>query len=349
MSNPRPYRRIATEEAFSVLEVNQALREWAAAADPAEPDQDFLDFVFTHESPAVHRVLRRLLDVGSERLEIMDANDVDVHLLLMTMPGVQPLPASSAVPLAQLANDRLASMISRHPGRFAGLAAVAPQDPKAAAAEISRAVTELGLNGAVINSHTDSEYLDEPKYWPILEAAEALGTPLYIHPRSPGSQMAAAFEKYGLYTGIWGFQADTGLHAVRLILGGVLDRFPRLQVVLGHLGEGLPFWLYRLDVVHPMRVSHRPRPALSLTPSEYFRRNFAITTSGMNWSPALRFCIEAIGADNIMFAIDYPFQATEDAVRGLDEAEISDEDRRKIYHRNAERIFGIPAREPERA
>jgi predicted TIM-barrel fold metal-dependent hydrolase len=127
-----------------------------------------------------------------------------------------------------------------------------------------------------------------------------------------------------------------------LICGGIFDRSPRLRIVLGHLGEGLPYWLYRLDYMHPIRASHQARPALSLTPSEYVKRNFAITTSGMNWAPVLRFCIEAVGADNIMFAIDYPYQTTEAAVRFLDEAEISDEDRRKIYHRNAERIFGIP-------
>jgi len=342
MSFPWPYRRIATEEAFSVPEVYQALRGWAAAADPSEPDQDFWDFVFTQDTPGLQRIRRQLLDTDGERLEIMDANGVDVHLLSLTAPGVQTFPPDEAVALARLANDRLAEAIGRHPGRFAGLAAVAPQAPKAAAQEISRAVTELGLNGVIINSHTGSEYLDEEKFWPILEAAEALGAPIYIHPRSPAAQMAAAFKKYGLETGIWGFQAEVGLHGLRLICSGVFDVFPKLMVVLGHLGEGLPYWMYRIDYMHPVRASYHPRPALSLTPSEYLKRNFAITTSGMNWAPVLRLCIEAVGADNIMFAIDYPYQVTEGAVRFLDEAEISDEDKRKIYHLNAERIFGIP-------
>jgi 5-carboxyvanillate decarboxylase len=346
VSYPWPYRRIATEEAFSVPEVYRALRDWAATADPAEPDQDFWDFVFTQDTPGLRRIRRQLLDLDTERLEIMDAHGVDMHLLSLTAPGVQTFPAAVAVGLARLANDRLAAVIARHPGRFAGLAAVAPQDPGAAAAEVGRAVTELGLSGVIINSHTGSEYLDEEKFWPILEAAEALGAPIYIHPRSPAAQMAAAFKTYGLETGIWGFQADTGLHALRLICGGVFDRFPGLKIVLGHLGEGLPYWLYRIDYMHPVRASHNSRPALSLTPSEYVRRNFAITTSGMNWAPVLRFCIEAVGADNIMFAIDYPYQVTEGAVRFLDEAEISDEDKRKIYHRNAERIFGIAPGEP---
>jgi 5-carboxyvanillate decarboxylase len=299
MSYPWPYRRIAAEEAFCVPEVYEALRGQDAAG--------------------LRRIRRQLLDLDGERLEIMDANGVDVQVLSLTAPGVQTFGPAQGTALARLANDRLAELIGKRPGRFAGLAAIAPQDPAAAAAEIDRAVTELKLNGVIINSRTGREYLDEERYWPLLEVAEAHGVPLCIHPR-----------------------AETGLDALRLIGGGVFDRFPRLRVVLGQLGEGLPYWLYRLDYTHPVRASYEPRPALSLTPSEYVKRNFAITTSGMNWAPVLRFGIEAVGADNIMFAIDYPYRSTEAAVRFLDEAEISDEDRRKIYHRNAERIFGIP-------
>jgi len=252
---------IAAEEAFSIPEAYQALRGWAADADPAEPDQDFWDFVFTQDTPGLRRVRRQLLDLDGERLDIMDDNGVDVHVLSLTAPGVQTFSPADGTALARLANDRLAEVIKRHPGRFAGLAAVAPQDPKAAADEISRAITELRLNGVIINSHTGSEYLDDEKFWPILEAAEALGAPIYIHPRSPAAQMAAAFKKYGLETGIWGFQAETGLHGLRLICGGVFDQFPRLKIVLGHLGEGLPYWLYRLDYMHPVSclVQHAAR------------------------------------------------------------------------------------------
>jgi predicted TIM-barrel fold metal-dependent hydrolase len=344
-AGPGPIRRIATEEAFTIPEVSGALRDWTAVADPGQPDQDFWDFVFTQDTPGLQRVRRQLLDLEDERLRVMDACGVDVHLLSLTAPGVQTFEPGPATRLARLANDRLAEVIGRHPGRFAGLAAIAPQDPKAAAAEIERAMTDLNLNGIVVNSHTGSEYLDEEKFWPILEAAEALGAPVYIHPRSPAVQMAAAFKTYGLETGIWGFQAETGLHGIRLICSGVFDRFPGLKIVLGHMGEGIPYWLWRIDYMHPVRSTHHPRPRLELKPSEYFRRNFAITTSGMNWEPVLRFCIEAVGADHIMFAIDYPYQLTEGAVRFLDEAGIAAEDKRKIYHGNAERIFRIPPRE----
>ena len=320
-------RRIAVEEAFSIPEVWEALRDWAAKAPADEPDQGFWDFVFSQDTPGLQRVRRQLMDLEDERLKIMDANGVDVHILSLTAPGVQTFAPARAVSMARLANDRLAAVIARHPSRFAGLATVPVQDPDAAALEIARAITELKLNGVIINSHTDSEYLDEEKYWPILETAQAYGAPLYIHPR--------------LETGIWGFAAETGLHALRLIGGGVFDRFPDLKVVLGHLGEGLPYWMYRLDYMHPVRSSYQARPKLSLKPSEYITRNFAITTSGMNWEPVLRFCIEAVGADNIMFAIDYPYQVTEGAVRFLDSAEISAEDKNKIFYQNAERIFGV--------
>jgi 5-carboxyvanillate decarboxylase len=195
------YRRIATEEAFSIPEVWKAMQEWSAAADPDEPDQDFWRFVLTQETPGLQRVRRQLLDTDDERLRIMDANRVDVHLLSLTAPGVQSFDDARARSLASLVNDRLAETVARHPSRFAGLAAIAPQDPKSAAAEIERAVGGLGLNGVVINSHTRSEYLDDEKFWPIFETAEGLGAPIYIHPRSPSAQMAGPYKRFGLETG----------------------------------------------------------------------------------------------------------------------------------------------------
>ncbi|HEY2507691.1 MAG TPA: amidohydrolase family protein [Streptosporangiaceae bacterium] len=333
-------RRIATEEAFSIPEVAAALQQWAGSAGPLEPDQDSVNFLFGEDRPGPRRIRRQLLDVA-ERLAIMDAHGVDMHLLSLTAPGVQTLPAGQAAALAARVNDWLAETIAARPHRFAGLAAVAPQDPVAAAAEVHRAMRDLRLNGVVINSHTGSEYLDEPKFWPIFEAAAELGAPVYLHPRTPSAPMAAPYRKYGLETAIFGFQAEAGLHALRLICSGVFDRFPELRIVLGHLGEGLPFWLWRLDALHPVRSSHPPRPALELTPSEYFRRNFMITTSGMNWHPALAFCLEVVGADNIMWAIDYPYQDTEGSVRFLDDAPMPLADKHKIFHGNAERVFGI--------
>jgi 5-carboxyvanillate decarboxylase len=338
-----PYRRIATEEAFSVPAVFAALQDWVATAGPDEPDHDFLSFLFGQDLPGLQRVRRQLLDLEDERLKIMDDNGVDMHLLSLTAPGVQTLPDDRACALAAHVNDGLAAVIARHPDRFAGLAAIAPQAPAAAAAEIDRAVRRLGLNGIVINSHTRNEYLDDEKFWPIFEAAASLGAPIYIHPRSPSAQMAQPYKRFGLETGIYGFQAETGLHAIRLICSGVFDRFPNLQIVLGHLGEGIPFWLWRVDYMHPVRSSHNSRPGLELKPSEYFKRNFTVTTSGMNWHPALAFCVEVLGADNVMWAIDYPYQLTEGAVEFMNEAPVSDADKHKIFHGNAERVFRIAA------
>ena len=340
--SPAPmYRRIATEEAFSVPEVFAALQDWVADAGTDEPDQDFLSFLFGQDLPGLQRVRRQLLDLEGERLQIMDDCGVDVHVLSLTAPGVQTLDSHPAAALASQVNDRLADVIGSHPDRFAGLAAIAPQDPGAAAAEIERAIGDLKLNGIVINSHTRNEYLDDEKFWPIFEAAAGMRAPIYLHPRSPSAQMAQPYKRFGLETGIYGFQAETGLHGIRLICSGVFDRFPDLQIVLGHLGEGIPFWLWRVDYMHPVRSSHNTRPKLELKPSEYFKRNFMITTSGMNWHPALRFCIEAVGADNIMWAIDYPYQITEGAVEFMNDAPIADEDKHKIFHENAERVFRI--------
>ena len=344
LSFPWPYRRIATEEAFSLPEVYEAMRGWAATADPAEPDQDFWDFVCTQDGPGLHRVRRQLLDVEHERLEIMDANGVDVQLLSLTAPGVQTFPAAEGTALARLANDRLAELIGKHPGRFAGLASVAPQDPMAAAAEIGRAVTELKLNGVIINSHTGSEYLDEQKYWPLLEAAEALGAPIYLHPRSPAAPMAAAFKKYGLETGIWGFQADAGLHGLRLICGGVFDRFPRLRIVAGHLGEALPFWLYRLDYMHAATVKARRYESMKpivRKPSEYLRSNVWVTTSGMAWAPAIMFCRDVLGADRVMYAMDYPYEYTPEEVTAQDALPVGAAAKKAFFQGIAEQVFSL--------
>jgi len=287
----------------------------------------------------------QLLDLDSDRLAIMDAAGIEAQLLLLTSTGVQMMPRDTAIAVAEDANDQLAAAIARHPGRFFGLATVAPQAPAEAVKELERAVTKLGLNGLVVNSHTDGEYLSEQKYWPILEAAEALDVPLYIHPRSPNPLMAPAFTQDHLEYAIWGYAQETGLHGLRLITGGVFERFPKLKVVLGHMGEGIPYWFYRIDYMHHMtgQWAESQRAKLSLTPSETFKRNFAITTSGVNWTPPLRFNIEAIGADNVMFAVDFPYQETHEAVNWIRTADISEEDRRKIAGENAIRIFKLRA------
>lgn len=351
-------RKIATEEAFVIPEVAEAMRD-VVRRDGASLDLKLLTLIYDappQKSPSIQSrspvvpvatnrdalarmLLPRLLDIDTGRLADMDANGVDMHLLSLGIPGVQMFERDTAVALARLSNDRLSEAVRRHPTRFARLASFAPQDPSAAAKEMERAINTLKLNGFLVNSHTQNRYLDEQHNWPILEAAEALGAPLYIHPRAPSDGMAAPFRDYRMEGAIWGYGVEAGTHAVRLMLSGVLDRFPRLCIVLGHLGEALPFWLWRLDFM----ASPGSRAGLKnqLKPGEYIRRNFAITTSGHEDPLALRFCIDKTGIDRVMWAIDYPYQPSASAVAFIESAPLSDQGRAQIAYRNAERIFRI--------
>ena len=331
------YRRIATEEAWAIPEQMEAQRELVATTQEYDPDL-FLWRIQTDPSGPVHN---KLLDIEDMRMKEMDKYDVEMHLLALTSTGVQMLAPDRAAAVAEAGNDRLAQAIQRRPDRFSGLATIPVQDPPRAIKEAERAISKLKLNGIMINSHTNGEYLSERKYWPILEAIEHLNAPLYIHPRSPIPLMARAFRTDHLEHAIWGYAVETALHGLRIITGGVLDQFPKLQIVLGHMGEGLPYWLYRLDFMHGRVRIGMDRPKLKLTPSEYIKRNYFITTSGMNWEPTLKFCIEVLGADRIMWAVDYPYQDHEDAGEFMDAARISESDKQKIYHENAERVFKI--------
>jgi 5-carboxyvanillate decarboxylase len=250
----------------------------------------------------------------------------------------------AATALAASANDLLAETVKKHPTRYTGLASFAPQDPKRAAKEIERAINTLKLNGLIANSHTNDEYLDDPKFWPIFEAATALNAASYIHPRNlPAHANDILDAGINLDGAIWGFQMETGLHAMRLIVGGVFDQFPKLKIVLGHMGEAVPFWLYRIDYMYNVYSSGgRGRIKIKRKPSEYVKDNFMITTSGVNFHPTLEYCHKVLGADNIMFAIDYPYQDTEGAVTFMNSAPPPKADLEKITHGNAERIFHIP-------
>jgi 2,3-dihydroxybenzoate decarboxylase len=284
--------------------------------------------------------MQKLADLGDLRIADMDATGIDVQLLLLGAPGVQIFEATEATVLAREVNDAAAAAVKAHPGRFAALAAIAPQSPADAASELERAVHTLGMKGAIINSHSRGEYLDDPKFSPIFEAAQALDVPIYIHPREPSPQMVQPYLAYGATGPIWGFNAETGLHAIRLILGGVFDRFPKLRIVLGHLGEGLPFFLDRMDIRY--RVEQSPdRPRLAKKPSDCFKDNFVVTTSGMNWWPAVELCQRALGTDKVLFAVDYPFEDGAEAVATADAMPMSEAAFTQFYHANAERIFQL--------
>lgn len=341
MSSNRTSRRrlIATEEAFLCPEYADAIRPMAKSV---WWDFDMAAIGAITSSPRARPLLDALLDVDKGRLAMMDEAGIDVSVLSLVSPGVQLFDADTATTLASIANDRLAEAIERHPTRLAGLASFAPQDPHRAAKEIERAISKLKLNGLIVNSHTAGEYLDDPKFAPILEAASALDAPLYIHPRNPPPELRrflVTASGASLTMSMWGFQMETSLHALRMILDGVFDRFPKLKIVLGHMGEGLPYWLYRMDWSKIASKSKRP-------PSEYFHENFWITTSGLtqhpSCHPALGFCHSVLGPEKIMFAVDYPFADAKEAVQVMDSAPLPSDDLDRIAHRNAERLFGIP-------
>jgi 2,3-dihydroxybenzoate decarboxylase len=227
--------------------------------------------------------------------------------------------------------------VKKYPDRFAGLVSVAPQDGRAAALEIERGISKLGLHGVLINSYTKGEFLDNPKFWPIFEAAQAHNAAIYIHPRKPAPAMYEPFSEYEMDGAMWGFHAELSTHAIRLLLSGVFDQFPKLKIVLGHMGEGLPFWLNRLDNIS----SRNELGTIKRKPSEYFLDNFVITTSAMFWDPVLELSLKVLGADRILFGVDYPFAPNDAGTRWLDAAPISDEDKRRIYSENARRVFHL--------
>ena len=222
--------------------------------------------------------------------------------------------------------------------------AVAPQDPAAAASEIERGVTRLGMNAVIINSHTQGEYLSDSKFWDIFAAAEAHDVPIYLHPNSLPKNMIGSFQDCGLDGAIYGFGVETGLHALRIITAGVFDRFPKLQLIIGHMGEALPFWAYRLDYMHRATVlSNRYESIKPLLkkPSDYLRENFFITNSGVAWEPAIKFTQDTVGVDRVMYAMDYPYQYAADEVTAMDSMAMSAEVKKKFFQTNAESVFKI--------
>jgi 5-carboxyvanillate decarboxylase len=339
------FKRIATEEAFVTKEIANAYRDLLARG--ASDDIGFnslVGYYLRNPSERTRAVAERLEDLGERRLADMDATGIAVQIVSLTAPGVQIFDADTAVGLARSANDELAAAIAKHPTRYTGLAAIAPQNPAAAAKELERAVQKLGLKGAIVNSHTHGEYLDDEKFWDILAAAEALDVPLYIHPNTPPNSWIGPFMERGLDGAVFGFAVETGLHALRLVVSGAFDRFPRLRVVLGHLGEGLPYWLFRIDFMHGASVRsnrYASQPKLERKASDYLKENFYYTTSGMAWAPPIRYVQDVMGMDRVMYAQDYPYQFVPEEMNVTDELRIPHEDHKAFYQTNAERVFKL--------
>lgn len=328
-SVPASYRRIAVEESFTIPEYFEWRTKHVPMTTIGAPASAFKD------------INARLIDVGNGRLAEMDATGVSMQVLSMSAPGVQLMPAADAVVMAKLANDRLAAAVAAHPTRFGGLITVAPQAPQAAAREIERGAQTLKLHGAIINSHTNDEFLDDPKFLPIFEALAANDMPLYLHPNAPTAAMERVLTIPGFTVG-WSYGVDAGTHAIRLIAAGIFDRFPNLKLVLGHMGEALPFWISRMDnrFEWEYRMTAKPKP-LKRLPSEYIRNNIYVTTSGMNYWPQTRMAMEVMGGEHVLFAIDYPYEDNREAVAAIDAMPLNDIERSLLCHANAERVFKL--------
>ncbi len=338
-----PYKRIATEEAWSIPEIPAAQLDLLNSSCPPDDTSLRMAAMFA----GIGRIQEDLCDVGERRIAMMDELGIDRQLLLLTAPGVQVLERQVGTELARLSNDRLAEVCKKWPDRFSGCLAFAPQDVKGACDEIERGMKTLGLAGAVINSHTKGHYLDEPKFWPILEALEANDAALYIHPTTPARQWVQPYEYRSMTGALSGFTHEVWVHTMGLILSGAFDQFPKLRLVIGHMGEALPLLLYRLDWMLSNADGKaglrggQPAVHLKHKPSYYFRNNIWITTSGMPWGPAIKFCQEVLGPDRVLYAMDYPYQVNADEVAAYDALDIPDEHKMMLMQTNAEHVFRL--------
>ncbi|MBB4840942.1 putative TIM-barrel fold metal-dependent hydrolase [Sphingomonas kyeonggiensis] len=317
---------VALEEHFITEEVRLA---WTRCTGSSR-DESFDRF----NTPVLEN---RLKDLGEARLRQMDESGVDVQVLSLNTPGVQNLDAVEAVAIARQANDLMARTIERRPDRFEGFATLPTPDPIAAALELERAVSVLGLRGAMLMGRTGERHLDDPSMLPIFETAARLRVPLYLHPQIPVAAVRQSYYSgFGDTTDVafatlgWGWHYETGVEAVRLILSGLFDRFPDLQIILGHWGETMLFYLERIDVMSKFA------PNLKRSVSEYVRQNFYVTPSGMLSPTYLRWSIETIGVERIMFSTDYPYQIApgRGARDFVESAALSDAEKVMIAHAN---------------
>jgi uncharacterized protein len=307
------------------------------------PGQDLKNAALKFEGRGT-KLVEPLCDIGDKRIAAMDAAGVDMQVLSLTSPGTEQLDAAEAVALARESNDALAAAVKKNPKRFAGFAALPTMLPDKAAAELESRIRGGGFVGAVISGHVRGRYLDDKFFWPILEAAEALNAPIHIHPTRPPQKVMEAY-----YSGFsplindmfgspaWGWHIETAIHVVRVILGGAFDRFPKLQLVIGHLGEGLVGLFQRLDNMTPA-MTKLQKPITS-----YLRENVHYTISGFNFPATFLDLLLEVGTGRIMFSADHPYQSMEKAVAFLQQLPVSAADRERIAHGNAEKLFKIAA------
>ena len=290
----------------------------------------------------VAKIRNMICDISEGRIADMDSAGIDMQVLSLVTPGVEQLEASEAVRLARDTNDRLAKAVRRHPDRLAGLATLPTPAPEIAAQELERAVREYGFKGAVINGHSRGRYLDDNFFWPILERAEALQVPLYLHPTPPPQPVIDAYYTgsfpsevtFILQRGGWGWHIETAVHVLRIILSGAFDRYPGLQIVIGHLGEAIPFMMSRIDSMVRPELTRLNHPI-----STYLRKNLYYTFGGFNFIHPFFDLLLQVGAERIMFSTDYPYGSLKAAHDFLVHLPISPADKERIAHGNAEHLL----------
>jgi len=289
-----------------------------------------------------------LPELGDQRLASMDANGISVQVLSISGPGADLVDGAEGVAIARATNDHLAEAIARHPDRFQGFAHLPMREPEAAAAELTRTVTTLGFRGALINGMSEDRFLDDARYRSILAAAETLDVPIYLHPHLAPQAVRALYYSdlpanagYVLEAAGWGWHAETALHVLRLVLAGTLDRHPRLKLIIGHMGEGLPAMLARCDQVSEAYVQHLSRPI-----SRTILDQVWITTSGMFSQPPLLTALLTFGIDRILFSVDYPYASNEKGRAFLEALTLAPADVAKLAHGNADRLLKLTAAAP---
>jgi predicted TIM-barrel fold metal-dependent hydrolase len=308
------------------------------------PGKTFRDNFVKARGAAGEQIYAKALDIGEKRIAEMDAAGIDMQVLSINYPGTEQCEGDEAVAAAREINDALVEAVRKAPTRLAGFATLPTAVPNKAAAELDRCFRQDGFKGAMINGHVRGRYLDDSFFWPILECAEALGAPIYLHPAMPPKAVIEG--SYGGFTPAetvmlagpgWGWHIETAVHVLRMMVRGVFDRFPKLQVVVGHMGEGLPFMMPRLDAVG----SRSPGMKFKRTPREYLLENLHYTFGGFNFTSTFNNLLAEVGVERIMFSIDYPYGSMAEARAFLEGIPVSAADRERIAHGNAERLFKL--------
>lgn len=296
------------------------------------------------QAAPLSRLVSQLCDLGEQRIADMDAAEIDMQVLSLTSPGTEQLAASEAIPLARATNDLLGNAVRRHPERLAGFATLPTAAPEVAADELERAVHTYGFKGAVINGHSQGRYLDDAFFWPILERAEALQVPIYLHPTQPPRPVVETSYTGHFAPGItellagsaWGWHIETAIHVIRIVLSGAFDHYPGLQLIVGHMGEGLPFMLSRLNAALPQEVTKLQR-----TVGAYLRENVHYTFSGFNFPQTFLDLLLQVGVSRIMFSADYPYASMAQARAFLEQIPVSPAEKERIAHGNAEALLRL--------